>query len=105
MAANACSSLSCLVLEVGAQVHPRVEMGNLAGVAIEGECPSPTGLADALLGRLAPAGMIDVRVHIGVKPVFIGRTLVPSRGRERGDQLDFHNGLDALESVLPRHDQ
>ena len=54
---------------------------------------------------LAPARMIDVRVHIREKSIFVRRHFVPKRLRLFGDKLNFHQRFRAFESVLPRHNQ
>src|SRR5262245_66176087 len=54
---------------------------------------------------LTPAWMIDVRIHIGVKSVFVRCHFVPKRLRSLGNKLDLHQRLRAFKSVLPRHDQ
>ena len=66
---------------------------------------APAGLADALLGRLAPARVIVLRVDVRVEPVLVRRVLVPRRRRLLVDERDLHDRLDALEAVLPRHDE
>src|SRR5262249_34542165 len=83
------------------QIHPRVEGRNLIGIAVEHERLAPAELADAPLGRLAPARMVDRRVHVRVEAVFLGSGLVPGRLRLLGGQADAHDGLGALEPVLP----
>src|SRR4051794_17950356 len=63
------------------QVHARVQLPNLGLVAVEHQGLALLGekaiLADAPLGRLAPTRVIDFRVHVGIKAVFVGSSLVP----------------------------
>jgi hypothetical protein len=59
-----------------------------------------------LLGRLAPARVIDVGVHVGVEAVLLGR----GRGSRWSfgicsASVDADDRLHALEAVLPRHHQ
>src|SRR5438309_6114858 len=88
-----------------AQVHAGVEAGHLLGVAVERQRRAASDLADPSLRRLAPARMVDRRVHVRVEAVLAGRPEVP-RGRRLGlDEADAHDRLDALEPVLPRDDE
>ena len=57
--------------EVRAQVHAGIEPGDLLGVAVEHQRRAPAGLADALLGGLAPARMVHLRVDVGVEAVLV----------------------------------
>src|SRR4029077_16065820 len=55
-------------LEILAQVHSGVEMGNLFFVAIEDQRRLLAGEktpTDPSLARLAPTRMIDIRIHVG----------------------------------------
>lgn len=94
--------------EVPPQVHARVQRGDLVRVAVERQRGLPRreqARADAPLGLLAPAGMVDGRVHVRVETVLGGRGPVPGRRRHPLGELDPHDGLAALEAVLPGHDQ
>src|SRR5438132_1131858 len=92
-------------LEGLAQVHAGVEAGHLLGVAVERQRRAASDLADPSLRRLAPARMVDRRVHVRGEAVLAGRREVP-RGRRLGlDEADAHDRLDALEPVLPRDDE
>src|SRR5438445_10986479 len=91
-------------LEGLAQVHAGVEAGHLLGVAVEGQRRAAAELTDPSLRRLAPARMVDRRVHVRVEAVLAGRPAVP-RGRRPGlDVADARDRLDALEPGLPRVD-
>src|SRR5215204_3488853 len=55
--------------EVFLQVHARIQAGDLVGVAVEGQRGPPTEVADATLGGLAPARVVDGGVDVGVEAV------------------------------------
>src|SRR5690606_26441758 len=92
-----------------AQVHARVQRGDLFGIAVEWQrlqavaeqCESVAG--DAAFGLLAPARMVDRRIDVRIEAVFVRRRRVPRRRRLAFDEFDAHDRLDALEPVLPRH--
>src|SRR5229473_6529062 len=85
------------------QVHPRVHRRDLIAVPVEHEGLPATHLGNASLRRLAPARMVDLRVHVRIEAVLARRRLVPGGlGLVRG-QANLHDGLAALEAVLPRH--
>src|SRR2546428_2994412 len=86
------------------QIHPRVERRDLVRVAVEHERLAPAELADAPLGGLAPARVVDGGVHVGVEAVLLRRRLVPGRLRLLLGETDAHDRLRALEAVLPRDD-
>src|SRR5207249_11443916 len=88
-----------------AQVHARVEIGNLLGVAVERERRAPAELAETPLGRLAPARMINRRVHVRIETVLTRRGQIPRGGRLLIGETDLHDRLDALEAVLPGNDE
>ena len=46
---------------------------DLLGVAVEGQRRAARELADAALGRLAPARVVDRGIHVGVEAVLVGR--------------------------------
>src|SRR5258705_509955 len=64
-------------LEVGMEVHSRVEARDLIRVAVEHEGLAPARLTDPLLGRLAPPRVIVLGIHVAVEPVLGRRVLVP----------------------------
>src|SRR6266404_3217244 len=80
-------------------------MTHLCFVAIKHQGGTPSRFTDALFGGLAPAWMVHVRVHIGKETIFMWRILVPSGAGLQRQKLDFHERLDALETVLPGNDQ
>src|ERR1019366_7827816 len=68
------------ISEILLQVHTVVEAGHLIAVAIEHlgrRILKEPGQAD--LFGLAPAGMIHLRIHIGIEAVFMGIRDVPGR--------------------------
>src|ERR1700761_3347121 len=90
------------------QVHAGVERGDLRLVAVEQPGLGALGeeaaaVADAALGRLAPARMIAVRVDVGIEAVFLRRRLVPGGRRLLVEEADSDDRLRALEAVLPWH--
>src|ERR1700681_1029447 len=91
--------------EVPLQVHARVEAGHLLAVAVEHQRLAPEELADAALGRLAPARVVHRRVDIRIEAVLVGRLVLPGAHRLLLDEADLRDRLDVLESVLPRDDQ
>src|SRR5215470_16971854 len=97
------------ISEVDLEVEARIEAGNLLAVTVEqqrrpslGEQPA---LADPPLGRLAPAGVIDFRIDVRIETVLPSVLQIPRSRRLLIRETDAHDGLDALEAVLPRYDQ
>src|SRR5690606_20753140 len=103
------SSRSSVVLD---QVEPGVEGRHFLGVAVEhqrrlpaGDQRAKTAAAEHALARLAPPRVVDVRIHVRVEPVLVRRGHVPRGLRLALGEVDTDDRLDALEAVLPRHDQ
>src|SRR2546426_8869379 len=91
--------------KVLAQVHAGVEPRHLISVAVEHQSwPAKKLTQTALLG-LAPPRMIDARVDVRVEAVFTGIRQIPGGWRLVLHELDLHDGLDALEPVLPGNHQ
>src|SRR5262249_19285460 len=67
------------------------------------DCRAFEEFTQTALFRLAPTRMIDVRVHVGIEPVLVGRSQVPGCWWLLLDKRDLHDGFNALESELPRH--
>ena len=80
-------------------------MRNLIPVAVKLERLSLEEFPDSAFTRLAPSRMIHLRIHIGIKAIFVGRSLLPSSLGLLLDKADSDDGLDALESVLPGNHQ
>src|SRR3972149_4903824 len=59
------------------QIHPGIHRSHLVGIAVERERFPPPELSDPSLGRLTPARVIDVGVHVRVEAVFPRRRLLP----------------------------
>src|SRR5438132_8784944 len=80
-------------------------MPDLFSVTIEQESWARSKLTDAVLHPLTPARMIDIRIYVRIKPIFVWRLDIPGRRRLIRDQHNLYDRLDALETILPRHDQ
>ena len=94
-------------LVVPREIEPRVQAGDLIGVAVEHQCWCPRreqASAELSFARLAPARVIDFRIHVRVEPVLLRRRHVPARERPLVREMDADDRLRALEAVLPRHD-
>src|SRR6185437_6995337 len=87
------------------QVHSRVQVRHLIRVPVEHERFLTSKLADAALARLRPARMIHRRIDVRVEAIFVRRRDLPRVQRLFVDERDPRDRLDALEAVLPRHDQ
>src|SRR5690606_33326659 len=93
------------------KVPAPVEPGHLRGVSAEGPGGAAVGAeavafaGEPALGLLAPARVVDVGVHVGEEAVLARLQRVPGGARGVAGELDGDDGLDALEAVLPRHDQ
>src|SRR5579883_1061338 len=62
-------------LEILFEIHACVEACDLISVAVKHQCrplARENGVSDAAFFGLCPARMIDVRVHVGIKAVFVG---------------------------------
>src|SRR6266508_4687042 len=88
------------------QIHPRVQARNLIAVAVEQLRFPHEELADAPLGALiAKCRARATRVHIRVERVILRYRDLPARRGLFLDEPDLHDRFDALEAVLPRHDE
>src|SRR5690606_28631175 len=90
------------------QVHARIKRCDFLAIAVERQCRATVGteetaFTDAPCGRLTPARMVNLRVHIGVKAIFIGGLLLPRGWRLFFDKADLRDRLDSLEAIFPRH--
>ena len=81
-----------------------VEVGHVFGIAIVKLGRYPFAGVDEALAGLGPARVRYFRGDVGPEVVF-GRGVAPEGGRLLFQELDLHDGLDAFEAVLPRHDQ
>src|SRR5262245_57319871 len=98
------SQPSACGLVVASQIHTCVQGRDLIAVTVEHlrrDFRIEQTAAEASLTRLAPARMIDLRVHVRVEAVFLRIRDIPGRFRLLVDEPDSDNRLDALESVLP----
>src|ERR1700738_1465613 len=68
-------------LVILAQIHARVEAGDLIGVAVEHQgFMSFEEFGEAALASLAPAGMIDFGIHVGKEAVLLRGIEIPCGG-------------------------
>src|SRR6266478_6200115 len=97
-------SLHEQVLEVLFQVHAGVEACHLV-VSIEHQGWAFEEFAQAAFLGLAPARVIDIRIHVGIETVFAGSGLLPGVQGLVAGKADADDRLRAFESVLPwNHD-
>src|ERR1039457_4644943 len=96
-------SNACRGSVVLAQIHPGIKAGDLIAVAVKHERLALEEFAQAAFAGLAPTGMVDRGIHIRIETVLARAGEIPSGGRLLLDELDLHDGLDAFETVLPRH--
>src|ERR1043166_1717168 len=94
-----------LLSKVLHEVHAFVKMRDLIAVAVQQKRLPFTEFANANFGGLTPTRMRHVRVHVGIKTVLAWTLDIPGRRRLIRHQRDLHDRLDALETILPRHDQ
>src|ERR1035437_1469280 len=76
-------------LEILLQVHSVIERGYLFAVAIEHESAAALRvkrLADAAFDLLGPAGMVDVRIDVGVEAILPGILVVPGSRRNPAEE-------------------
>src|SRR2546428_9408697 len=92
------------LLVIFPQVQPVIHAGDLIAVAIEHQrldSFAEERSIEAPFARLAPAGMIYLRIDVGVEAILVRVRDVP---RSRGHILreaNLHNRFDALEAVFP----
>src|SRR3546814_14995978 len=60
------------------QVHAGIKRRDRRSIAVEHQRPPLGEFADAAFAALAPAGMVHIGVHIGIKAVFLRVGLVPA---------------------------
>src|SRR4029077_13806374 len=83
-------------------------MSDLLCVPVEQLGRPPTGeqsAANNAFARLTPSRVINIWIYVGVKPVFVGRKLVPRGSRLVCYELNLDQRLGALEPVFPRNNQ
>ena len=49
--------------------------------------------------------MVNLGVYVSIKAILVRRSRHPKGDGHIFHQVDFHDGLDALKTVLPRHNQ
>src|SRR5258707_997943 len=93
-------------LVVLAQIHARVEAGDLIAVAVKHQgLVRFKEVGQAALASLAPARMIDRGVNIGIEAVFLRGRHIPGCRRLIFDKTDLNERLGTLESIFPWDDQ
>ena len=83
------------------QIHSVVHAGDLIAVAVEDHRGPREDFAKAALLGLAPTGMVDIGIDVGVEAVFLRRVAIPGSRRFFFLEADSYQGLDALIAVLP----
>src|SRR5690606_27496176 len=83
---------------VPSQIHSCVQRSDLFCIAVERQRRTLEELADPALARLAPARVIDFRVHMGVEAVLARDRDVPRGCRLTLTEVDLHDRLAALEA-------
>src|SRR5215213_8323561 len=73
------------------KVHTLIQMRHLLAIAIKQQRVPTTILTDSSFGGLAPARMRNVRIHVGIKTVFMWRLYVPRGGRLTGNKRYLHH--------------
>src|SRR6185312_8595376 len=87
------------------QIHSGIHRSHKIPVSIEHQRLAPAEFADAALGRLAPSWVVHVRIHVGIKTVFLGRHAVPGSRRLTRDELYLHDRLYPFEAIFQWHYQ
>src|SRR5881275_1245069 len=81
----------------------RVEVPDIFPVAVVELRFHAVARVNQALGRLRPARVRHVRVHVRFERIFSRLQSLPKGLRLRGDELDLYHRLDALVTILPRH--
>src|ERR1700676_2674625 len=91
--------------EIFLQIHAGVQTGDLVSVSVKHEGRTLEEFAQPALFRLTPAGMVHVRIHVGIETVFPRCGDIPGVQRLLFSETYAHDSLRTLESVFPRHDE
>ena len=86
------------------QVHAVVKAGDLI-VAVKHKSFTAEEFPETALSGLAPTGMIDVGIDVGIETVFARSVHIPSGGGLTFNELYFDDGFDALKAVFPGNDE
>lgn len=88
-------------------VHATVQTGYLITIAIEHLCRNGARKdagVNAAFVSLTPARMVNLRVDVGIKTIFVRSHLVPQGIRLFCRETNFHNGFAAFKTVFPGQD-
>ena len=80
----------------------------MLSIAVKHQCRLLAGKdagPDAALACLTPAGVVDFRVHVGIKAVFAWLGHIPAGLRAAFSEAHADDALDALEAIFPWYDQ
>src|SRR5450830_1884228 len=92
-------------LKIALQIHAAIQPGDIV-VAIEHQrlalAREEAVLTDAPLGGLRPARVVDIRIDVGIKTVFLRRVDAPGSFRLFLKKADLDDRLGRLEAILPR---
>src|SRR5690606_11704051 len=91
--------------EITAQVQSRIQAGYLIGVAVERKGRAHPQCANAALSRLAPARVVDFRIHVRIETVLPRCCQIPGRARLVRVKMDPDDRLPSLEAILPGNHQ
>src|SRR3546814_2439842 len=97
------SQTGFFISEEPLQVHAGIKRRDRRSIAVEHQRPPLGEFADAAFAALAPAGMVHIGVHIGIKAVFLRVGLVPARRRLPLGKAHLDDRFDRLEAIFPWH--
>src|SRR5512138_850431 len=90
------------------QIHPRIQRRDFLLVAVEhqrGYARVEETAADPAFASLAPARVVDIRVHVRVEAVLVRGGEIPRCRRLPLRKADLDDRLDSFEAVFPGHDE
>ena len=86
-------------------LHAFIHVCHLFGITVIEQGRDLFAAAKRAFGRLAPAGMRNLRVHIRPEAVLAGLHLFPERNRTFRSEREADNGFGRFEAVFPRYRQ